>query len=191
MIRRSTACFAVLTATCLLVTSVGGAASGAPAASRHAGYNAAVAHVVNPSSKQGGTLRLLAVNDCDSWDPARTYYGWCWNMQRLFTRTLIGYRKVNGTSFRLAPDLATTMGRHNPTYTRWIYPLKRVLKFSTGARIRPLDVKYGIERLFATRIINGGPSSYFLNTIAHRRGYAGPYRDGDLRSIHVTRRTIT
>src|SRR5579884_4212411 len=55
------------------------------------GYNAAVNGIVRPSTKQGGTLQLLSTGDCDSWDPQRTYYGWCWNMQRLFTRSLMGY----------------------------------------------------------------------------------------------------
>lgn len=154
-------------------------------------YNAAANRVVNTSTKAGGTLRLLASGDCDSWDPARTYYGWCWNMQRLFTRTLVGYSKVNGTQFRLAPDLATSKGRHNSSYTRWSYTLKRGLKFSTGKPITPRDIKWGIERLFATDVVNGGPSSYFVDTIAHPRGYAGPYRDGDLHSIRTTKRTIT
>ena len=96
-------------------------------------------------------------------------------MQRLFTRTLVGYSKVNGTGFRLAPDLATSRGRHNSTFTRWSYTLKRGLKYSTGKPITPRDIKWGIERLFATNVVNGGPSSYFFDTIAHPRGYAGPY----------------
>ena len=55
------------------------------------GFNAAANNVVDPSTKTGGTLRLLAGSDCDSWDPGRTSYGWCWNLQRLITRTLVGY----------------------------------------------------------------------------------------------------
>jgi peptide/nickel transport system substrate-binding protein len=169
-----------------VVTGVAVSQAAAPS-----GYNAAYAHVVNPSAKTGGTLKLLTGGDCDSWDPARTYYGYCWNLQRLFTRTLVGYRKVNGSSFRLAPDLATSMGHHNASFTTWRYTLKPGLRFSTGKAIRPLDVKYGIERLFATDVINGGPSSYFLDSIAHKASYRGPYRSGDLKSIATTNRTIT
>jgi peptide/nickel transport system substrate-binding protein len=40
------------------------------------GYNAASQNVVDKSTKSGGTMKLLAGGDCDSWDPARTYYGW-------------------------------------------------------------------------------------------------------------------
>ena len=56
-----------------------------------AAFNAATIGFVNTSTKTGGSLNLVATGDCDSWDPANTYYGWCWNMQRLFTRTLVGY----------------------------------------------------------------------------------------------------
>jgi peptide/nickel transport system substrate-binding protein len=155
------------------------------------GYNSAQDNVINQSSKTGGTLNLLAGGDCDSWDPARTYYGWCFNMQRLFTRTLIGFSKVDGNDFKLAPDLATDMGTHNANYTQWKYTLKPGLKFSTGKPITPNDIKYGIERLFATDVINGGPSSYYINTIAHPANYKGVYKSGPLSSIKTTKNTIT
>ncbi|MGI8761918.1 MAG: ABC transporter substrate-binding protein [Jatrophihabitantaceae bacterium] len=158
-------------------TSSGSSGNGGSTTS--AAYNAAFDKVVNPSTKTGGTLNLLSNADCDSWDPQRTYYGWCWNMQRLFTRSLIGYSGLNGTKFTLAPDLATTMGTHNADYTQWTYTLKPGLKFSNGQPITPKDVRYGIERLWATDVINGGPSSYFLQGIKAPAKYAGPYKNGD------------
>ena len=156
-----------------------------------AAYNAAYDKVVNPSTKAGGTLKLLAASDCDSWDPQRTYYGWCWNLQRLITRSLIGYQTVNGTSYKLAPDLATDMGKHNADFTQWTYTLKSGLKFSNGKAITPMDVKYGVERLFATDVINGGPSSYFTQGISAPKDYKGPYKSGDLSTITTTGNSIT
>ena len=156
-----------------------------------AAYNAAYDKIVNPSTKTGGTLNLLTGNDCDSWDPQRTYYGWCWNMQRLFTRSLIGYQVLNGSKFKLAPDLATTMGTHNANFTQWSYTLKSGIKWSNGKPVTPMDIKYGVERLFATDVINGGPSSYFIQGIAHPKSYAGPYKSGDLSTITTTATTIT
>ncbi|MBO0866155.1 MAG: ABC transporter substrate-binding protein [Mycobacterium sp.] len=154
-------------------------------------FNGAVNGIVNPSTKQGGTLNLLAGGDCDSWDPQRSYYGWCWNMQRLYVRSLMGYKVLNGDKFQLAPDLATSFGKHNSNYTTWTYTLKPGLKFSNGMPIKPIDVKYGIERLFATDVINGGPSSYFIDSIAHPKNYKGPYKSGDLSTIKTTNNTIT
>ncbi len=156
-----------------------------------AAFNDSVSKIVNPSTVQGGTVKLLAAGDCDSWDPQRTYYGWCWNMQRIFTRSLIGYKTVNGTKPELAPDLATDMGTHNADFTKWTYTLQKDLKFSDGSPITPMDVKYGIERLFATDVINGGPASYFIATITHPADYLGPYTSGDLASIETTDTSIT
>ena len=167
-------------------SSTGGSTSGSQAS-----FNAAVNGVVNPSTVTGGTLNLITSTDCDSWDPARTYYGWCWNMQRLFTRSLVGYSTVNGTKPVLAPDLATGLGKHNADYTQWTYTLKSGLKFSNGQPITPADVKYGVERLFATDVINGGPASYFTSSINAPKDYLGPYKSGDLSSIQTTSNSIT
>jgi peptide/nickel transport system substrate-binding protein len=171
----------------------GGGSSGGGSGSSSAGYDAAVNAIINPSTKAGGTLNLGATGDCDSWDPGRTYYGWCWNLQRLMTRSLIGYSSVNGTSYKLAPDLATDMGTHNADFTQWTYTLKPGLKFSTGAAITPMDIKYGLERLFASDVITGGPVSYFTQGIAHPKTYAGPYKSGDLpdSDISTTATSIT
>jgi len=173
-------------------SSTSGTSTPSSSSSGAAGYSAAFDKIVNPSTTTGGTLNLLTSSDCDSWDPQRTYYGWCWNMQRLFTRSLIGYQALNGTKFVLAPDLATDMGTHNANFTQWTYTLKPGIKWSNGTPVTPMDIKYGVERLFATDVINGGPSSYFVSGIKAPKGYAGPYKSGDDNvGITTTATTIT
>jgi peptide/nickel transport system substrate-binding protein len=173
-------------------SSTSGTSTPSSSSSGAAGYSAAFDKIVNPSTTTGGTLNLLTSSDCDSWDPQRTYYGWCWNMQRLFTRSLIGYQVLNGTKFVLAPDLATDMGTHNANFTQWTYTLKPGIKWSNGTPVTPMDIKYGVERLFATDVINGGPSSYFVSGIKAPKGYAGPYKNGDDNvGITTTATTIT
>jgi peptide/nickel transport system substrate-binding protein len=141
-------------------------------------YNAAFDAIVNPSTKTGGTMNLISSADCDSWDPQRTYYGWCWNMQRLFTRSLMGYKVLNGDKFEITNDLATNMGTHNADYSEWTYTLKPGLKYSNGAPITAADIPWGISRLWATDVINGGPASYFLDGIKAPAKYRGVYKDG-------------
>lgn len=188
--RRGIAVISVVAAGAMLLAGCASGSNGATSSGGKVSFNEAVNGIVNPSTAAGGTLKLISGTDCDSWDPARTYYGWCWNMQRLMTRSLIGYSKVNGSTPKLAPDLATTMGTHNADFTKWTYTLKKGLKFSNGKAITPMDVKYGIERLFAQDVINGGPSSYFISTIANDN-YTGPYKDGDLNTITTTSDSIT
>ncbi|MGN6609465.1 MAG: ABC transporter substrate-binding protein [Jatrophihabitans sp.] len=171
----------------------GGSSSSGGGGGSASGFNAAFDSVVNPSTKTGGTLQLGSISDCDSWDPKIAYYGWCWNMQRLYSRTLINYKTVNGTKFELAPDLATDMGQHNADYTQWTYTLKDGLKWSDGKPITAMDVKYGLERDFASAELPGGPFSYYVSEIKAPADYKGPYKSGDLpdSSIKASGNTIT
>ncbi|HEX8092358.1 ABC transporter substrate-binding protein, partial [Jatrophihabitans sp.] len=116
-----------------------------------AAFNAATIGFVNKSDKTGGSLNLVATGDCDSWDPANTYYGWCWNMQRLFTRTLVGYSSIPGANnVAVEGDLATGLGEHNADFTEWTYKLKPNIKWEDGSTVTSKQVKYGVERVFAT-----------------------------------------
>jgi peptide/nickel transport system substrate-binding protein len=183
--RRALGALAALTAGGLLLAGCSSAGGGGTNPSSSSGgqqpaFNAAVNGVVNPSTKTGGTLKLLTVADCDSWDPGRTYYGWCWNMQRLFTRQLVGYSKVNGTKFTLAPDLATGLGQHSADNKTWTYTLKPGIKYSDGKTITPADIKYAVGRIFASDVINGGPTFYFTGLINAPASYKGVYKSGEL-----------
>jgi peptide/nickel transport system substrate-binding protein len=156
-----------------------------------AAFNAATIGLVNKSDKKGGSQNLVATGDCDSWDPVNTYYGWCWNMQRLFTRTLVGYSSTPGANnIAIEGDLATGLGEHNADFTEWTYKLKPNVKWEDGSTVTSKQVKYGIQRVFATDLFSNGPSSYYLCLLAKcdadgNPPYAGPYKDKgkDLPSI--------
>jgi peptide/nickel transport system substrate-binding protein len=156
-----------------------------------AAFNAATIGFVNKSDKTGGSLNLLATGDCDAWDPANTYYGWCWNMQRLFTRTLVGYSSTPGANnVKIEPDLATALGESNADFTEWTYKLKTGVKWEDGTPVTSKQVKYGLQRVFATDLFSNGPSSYYLCLLSKcdaegTPAYAGPYKDktGGLDSI--------
>jgi peptide/nickel transport system substrate-binding protein len=186
----TTLVFGLLAAAC--TSSSSSDSSGTPT-----GFDAARSTVVNPSNATGGTLRLGASYDCDSWDPAATYNGSCWTMQRLFTRTLVtsaglGDPDTKPQSGQLVPDLATALGEANADKTVWTYHLRTGPKFSTGAAITSADIKYGFERMWATDVISGGPSGYFLCLLdtCDAEGtptYQGPYKDatGGLAAIET------
>jgi len=157
--------------------SSGGSSSASPSGA--SGYNAAMTSIVNVSSVNGGTLKIGSNSDCDSWDPARTYYANCWDMQRLFTRTLMGYVSKPGTAgTAVAPDLASGPPTISSDVRTWTYHLQTGLKWDDGTPLTTADIKYGIERVFATDVINGGPSSYYLTLLDNEKTpYAGPYKD--------------
>jgi peptide/nickel transport system substrate-binding protein len=174
---------AVLLAGC----SSGGGSASSPTPSQtsatNSGWNAAVTGVVRPSTTQGGTLNLGALSDCDSWDPARTYYAYCWVAQRLFSRTLLAYKPVPGADGALlSPDMAAGEPTVSSDGLTWTATMQSGLKFGDGTAITTSDIKYGLERLWATDVINGGPSSYYLCLLdtCDKDGnptYKGPYLD--------------
>ncbi|WFB10517.1 ABC transporter substrate-binding protein [Streptomyces sp. LX-29] len=142
-----------------------------------AGFDAAVDKVVNPSSKKGGTLRLATAMDADSWDPARAYYGWVWNVQRLYSRTLLTYdAKPGAKGLELVPDLAEAQPEVSPDGKTYTVRIKSGLKFEDGTPITSQDVKYAIERTFAADVIDGGPT-YLTELLDQGQNYRGPYKD--------------
>lgn len=171
----------------------GSASESASGSAATTGFNAATTSIVNPSTTTGGTLKLGASGDCDSWDPARTYYAWCWDMQRLITRSLLGFAPKPGKDgTALVPDLATGLGESNADKTVWTYKLKPGVKWQDGTPVTSADIKYAIERLYAQDVINGGPSFYYLPLLdkcdaSGACQYKGPYVDktGGLKTIET------
>jgi len=129
-----------------------------------------------PSDEAGGTLRLVT-GEIDSLDPQRSYVPGVWNLMRLYTRTLVTYSTAPGHTGELVPDLATDLGTSPDGGKTWTFTLKEGIRFETGRPITSRDVKYGIERSFASDVIVGGPT-YVLDLLDDRADlYAGPYQD--------------
>jgi peptide/nickel transport system substrate-binding protein len=186
------------------LVGAGFATAGVRTAASGSTYGAAISRIVNPSTKQGGTLRVTGIGDCDSWDPQRTYVGSCWVLQRLYTRSLLGFRGVPGQAGAVpVPDLATAMPKYSGGGKIVTVTLKSGLKYSNGKPITAQDIKYGIERLWAQDVIYGGPTQYFLCLLdtcktPGKPQYGGPYKDkknqpklGGKPSITVKGNTLT
>ncbi|MFI7543082.1 ABC transporter substrate-binding protein [Actinoplanes sp. NPDC049599] len=143
------------------------------------GYNAAITGVVNPSDKKGGTLNLMSAQDVDSMDPARAYYAFVWNLNRLYTRKLVDYAAAPGKDgLKLVPDLATAEPEISADKLTYTFKLRSGLKFDDGAPITSKDIKYGIERVWAADVISGGPV-YLPGVLDQGQNYPGPYKDTD------------
>jgi peptide/nickel transport system substrate-binding protein len=140
------------------------------------GPDAGVAGVRAPSDRTGGTLRVVA-SDIDSLDPQRSYLPGVWNLMRLYARTLVTYASEPGTTDQLVPDLATDLGTPSEDGLSWTFTLRDGVTFETGRPITSRDVKYGIERSFASDVIVGGPT-YVVDLFDDPTDqYAGPYQD--------------
>ncbi|WP_242605754.1 ABC transporter substrate-binding protein [Frankia sp. Cppng1_Ct_nod] len=158
----------------VLAACTGG--GGTKAASDPPGPPAAISNrVIRPVDKNGGTLRVLATADCDSWDPQRTSSAQCWNEQRWISRQLVTYAPAPGAA-KLAGDLATDVPTSKDLRT-WTYTIRPGLAFEDGTPITSRDVKYGIERAFATDVVPGGPGEVVDLLQDPENPYRGPYSD--------------
>ena len=130
-----------------------------------------------PSATPGGTLRLV-VGGVDSLDPARSYAPGIWNVMRLYTRQLVTFAAAPGAAgTRVVPDLAVAPGHTTDGGITWTYRLRPGVRWEDGSPLTSRDVKYGIERLFASDVLAGGPT-WAVGLLDDRAApYDGPYRD--------------
>jgi peptide/nickel transport system substrate-binding protein len=92
-----------------VLTGCGGGNSGAAGVPTQTGEADAGVHGVRaPSTRTGGTLRLVT-GEIDSLDPQRSYTPAVWNLMRLYARTLVTYSAKPGHTDELVPDLATDL----------------------------------------------------------------------------------
>jgi peptide/nickel transport system substrate-binding protein len=161
----------------VLATGCGGGNSGAAGVPTQSGEaDSGVDGVRAPSDAAGGTLRVVA-GQIDSLDPQRSYLPGVWNLMRLYVRTLVTYSSEPGKTDELVPDLATDLGTTPDGGKTWTFTLRPGVTFQTGRAITSRDVKYGIERSFASDVVVGGPT-YVLDLLDNPDDqYTGPYQD--------------
>ena len=175
--RRILAAAAIVVLVVVLAVSCGGGSGGrADVPVLGGGADAGVTGVRAPSGARGGTLRVVSA-EIDNLDPQRSYLPGVWNLMRLYTRTLVTYATAPGRTGELVPDLATDLGRPSKDGRTWTFTLRKGLRFENGKPITSRDVKYGIERSFASDVVVGGPT-YVVDLLDDPANpYAGPYRD--------------
>ena len=167
---------AVVLLVVVLVVSCGGAGGTVDLPVQGGSPDAGVTGVRAPSTESGGTLRVVA-GDVDSLDPQRSYLPAVWNLMRLYVRTLVTYSPKPGHTGDLVPDLATDLGTSPDHGTTWTFRLRPGVSFSTGRPITSRDIKYGIERSFASDVVVGGPT-YVVDLLDDPANpYPGPYQD--------------
>ncbi|MFG2192723.1 ABC transporter substrate-binding protein [Streptomyces sp. NPDC048639] len=173
--RRLAAMSAVAVAALVSTTACGG--GGSDSDSKGAGFNAGVEKVASASEKKGGTLKFIGVQDADSWDTTRGYYGFAWNFMRYYSRQLVTSDTAPGEKgLELKPDLAKSKAKITDGGKTYTYQLKDDVTWEDGKPITAQDIKYGIERQWAQDVLSGGP--VYLKDILDPDGkYKGPYKD--------------
>ncbi|WP_231502722.1 ABC transporter substrate-binding protein [Blastococcus sp. URHD0036] len=160
----------------VVVSCSGGRDAGAAVPVHGDGPDAGLDGVRAPSDAEGGTLRVVA-GEIDSLDPQRSYAPGVWNLMRLYTRTLVTWSPVPGETDTLVPDLATDTGTTDDNGLTWTFTLREGVRFENEQPITSRDVKYGIERSFASDVVVGGPIRAVELLDDPANPYPGPYQD--------------
>ncbi|GHC78690.1 peptide ABC transporter substrate-binding protein [Nocardiopsis terrae] len=147
MRKRTLGFVALGAAASLFLSACGGSATGGSDSASENEFDQGSTQIVNPSDKTGGTLKYAIEADFDSTDPGNTYYGWSWNFQRYYARTLLAFNPEPGEAATdLIPDMATDLPEPNEDFTKWTIQIQEGLKYEDGSEIVAEDIKYAIAR---------------------------------------------
>lgn len=133
-------------------------------------------------SKTGGVAHGIEAAGFDYLDPSQIYVNEEQALAQLYSRSLTNYKTDPATGKTiLVGDLATDTGKMSDGGKTWTYTLKDGLKYEDGTAITAKDVKYAVERLYAT-YQDQGPTyvQTWLSGQDYRKTYAGPYDGKDL-----------
>ncbi len=99
---------------------------------------------------RGGTLRI-SMPLVETLDPGFDY-GPEWQIISLTNDGLVGYRRVGGIGgTTLVPDLAVSLPTPTDDGTTYRFQLRPGIRYSTGETLEPVDVRFAIERVLASR----------------------------------------
>jgi peptide/nickel transport system substrate-binding protein len=164
----------LVTGVALAAAACGGSSGGGNNSNNNSGSGA----------QKGGTLTFLSLaKQIQHLDPQRNYTGEDLAFAGGYLqRSLTAYKlSTDGdTANSIIGDLATDTGKATDGAKTWSFTLRDGLKFEDGTPITCEDVKYGVSRVFATKIITDGPQYpvSMLDIPKDKDGnsiYPGPY----------------
>jgi YVTN family beta-propeller protein len=108
---------------------------------------------VQPSAvrHRGGTLRVVSYGRTfDSLDPALGYDDASSNILSMTYDGLTAFQRVSSVDgTKLVPDLATSLPAPSDGGRTYVFQLRPGVRYSNGQLVRPADLRYGLERVFA------------------------------------------
>ena len=152
---------------------------GAPTALAVGDHRVWVAVLPGTATHLGGTLaiaeRALYSSIGSSLDPAQFAGISQWQALSMTNDGLVTYRRTGGLAgSTLVPDLATTLPAPTDGGTTYTFQLRRGIRYSTGALVRPEDFRRELERVFA--LGNGYPQGFYTGIVGAQACMNAPRR---------------
>ena len=109
----------------------------------------ALATSASPGSHRGGTLRVVVDDDLDSLDPGEDWSSPGWHVLSLTNDGLVTYARRPGPGgATIVPDLAVALPIAQDGGRTYTFQLRRGVRYSTGAPVRPADFRATFERQY-------------------------------------------
>ncbi len=109
------------------------------------------------SNHRGGTLKLLARAAGGTIDPHVNYTLQYWQLYQATYDGLLAFRKAGGdAAFQVVPDLAQNVPTPTNGGKRWVFRLRKGIKFSNGKTVTPNDVAASFRRIFKVKSPTSG-----------------------------------
>jgi peptide/nickel transport system substrate-binding protein len=128
--------------------------------------------LAGPASHRGGTLRVadgpLYASFGTSLEPAAWANVIQWQALSVTNDGLVTYRRVGGLAgSTLVPDLATSLPVPTDNGRTYTFQLRRGIRYSNGAQVKPEDFREEIERVF--KLGNPYSESFYTGIVGAQR----------------------
>ena len=106
---------------------------------------------------RGGTLKLLAKAAAGTIDPQVNYTLEYWQLFQATYDGLVAFQKAGGSAaFNVVPDLASNLPTPTNGGKKWVFHLRKGIKFSNGKTVTPEDVVASFQRIYKVKGPNAG-----------------------------------
>ena len=106
---------------------------------------------------RGGTLKLLAKAAAGSIDPQINYTLAYWQLYQASYDGLLAFKKAGGDgAFQVVPDIAQSVPTPTNGGKKWVFKIRKGIKFSNGKTVTPTDVAASFRRIFKVKSPTSG-----------------------------------
>jgi peptide/nickel transport system substrate-binding protein len=106
---------------------------------------------------RGGTLKLLAKSASGTIDPQVNYTLPYWQLYQASYDGLLAFKKAGGNAaFQVVPDIAQSVPTPTNGGKKWVFKIRKGIKFSNGKTVMPTDVAASFRRIFKVKSPTSG-----------------------------------
>jgi peptide/nickel transport system substrate-binding protein len=122
---------------------------------------------------RGGTLKLLAKAASGTIDPQVNYTLPYWQLYQASYDGLLAFKKAGGNAaFQVVPDLAQSVPTPTNDGKKWVFKIRKGIKFSNGKTVTPTDVAASFRRIFKVKSPTSG--TFYAGIIGAKACLAKP-----------------